>query len=59
MKEKLLKLAEQLQNEAKSYHEMAKIGQPTDLRPHWEGVARGLERAATVLTAEAWTGPGD
>jgi hypothetical protein len=59
MKEKLLELAEQFSNEAKGYHEMAKSGQPTNLWPHWEGVACGLERAATVLTAEAWTNTGE
>jgi len=59
MKELLLKLAEQFNREAEEYHALGVSGQPSGLRCHWEGVARGLERAATVLTHEAWHIKGD
>jgi hypothetical protein len=55
VKEKLLALAEKFHKEAAEYHRLAKEGEPFELRQEWEGVAQGLDRAATVLTAEAWS----
>ena len=55
MKEKLLALAEQFHKEAAEYRRLYKEGEPFELRQEWKGVASGLDRAATVLTAEAWS----
>lgn len=53
-KDVLLKLAAQFEEEAAMYHRMGKEGEPLQYRQEWEGVARGLDRAKTVLFAVAY-----